>query len=547
MKRLARLREHFAVDFQRRYWLSVLIITALLALHIVAKSGTSPPVFLKYIQDFLPEAISAVIGALIAFSVHDYRNKSLKIRPHVIYPLVAGVPFFFLILLSFGVFSTTEISISGNGDGQFDKGEFQRISRINADLAKLKKNVKVSLDMNYEFARQTEDYPQPVNVNRVYSKLTEGIEGGEKYDIYELDIIWIPEFVEKGWIVPLDQYRKKSDVLYTYWIEQEAGRFACEVDGNTVMQTHVRANFINVGFLMYRIDLFHELIGKEGEPSSWDELVEWLYEVREKYGDAYDGFVFQGDEYEGLLVNFFEILWAHGGEVVEEDGIPQVNTPVAVKALSFLEKLIQDGIVPEEVLTYNEALSQEHFRKGRTLVHRNWARTFHTIQNDPKFKDLKNRVHVMSRPLAFKGVARGSAKMCLGGWYYAISKDAYEAGKAKQAMEVIEHLTSVEQFTEAVYPARFSEGIEVYSIRIPANQLVLENAKGEKDALDYTYDYFKNRYYRSRPKFAYYAVFSEILVRHIHQGLKDPDISAEETLRNAQEELNRIIPNLTKK
>jgi ABC-type glycerol-3-phosphate transport system substrate-binding protein len=204
---------------------------------------------------------------------------------------------------------------------------------------------------------------------------------------------------------------------------------------------------------------------------------------------------------------------------------------------------LEDGIIPKEVLGFNEARSQEHFRKGKTLVLRNWARTFHTIQNDTKFKDLKNKVDVMSSPLSFRGVAKASAKTCLGGWYYAISKHAYEMGKAKQAMDVIEHLTSEKQFAEAVYPTQFSEGMEVYSIRIPGNQLILENARGEKDALDYAYDYFKNHYYRARPKFAYYPVFSEILVKHLHQSLKDSDLTAEQALKNAQDELNKRIGN----
>jgi maltose-binding protein MalE len=357
---LTGLKNYIMADFKWQYWLTVFFIMVLLALHIIAESTTTPQGFLKYIQDFLPEAVSAGIGAMIAFCINGYRNKSIKIIPHVIYPFVSGTLVLFAVLLVGGVFSTVEVSISGNGDGQFNEGEYQRISRVNEDLVKLKKNIKVSLALDYnEFARQSDDYPQPVDVDKTHSEVISKIVSNEKYDIYELDLIWIPEFVEKGWIIPLDKYREKSDVRYTFWIEQEAGRFLRKKDGKKIMQNYVRANFLNVGFLIYRVDLFHELIGKDREPSSWDELVEWLYEIKEKYGDDYDGFVFQGYPYEGLLVNFFEIFWAYGGEIYEEYGVPQVNTPEAVKALNFFKTLLEDGIIPKEVLGFNEARSQE--------------------------------------------------------------------------------------------------------------------------------------------------------------------------------------------
>lgn len=538
------LVNHIKADFKWQYWLFIFVFVIIFSLHIISQSAPSPHRFLKYIRDLLPQAVAAGLGAIVANYVNAYKDKSLKIIPHVIYPIVSATVLLFTILLFSGVFSTVEIRIGGNGDGQFSGDEIQR---INDDLAKINKNIKLSLGLDYnKIARQAKEEPHSVDVNKIFSNLVKQIEGGEgKYDIYELDVIWIPLFVEKGWIIPLDQYWKRSDVRYTFGIEQEAGRVVYRKGKTTLRkETFAVPNFFNVGVLMCRVDLFHELIGKDREPSSWDELVEWLYEIKANYGDEYDGFVFQGDQYEGLMVNYMEILWANGGEIIEENGIPQVNTPEGIKALNFFKKLLEDGIIPKEVLTYNEVKSLKHFRQGRTLVLRNWPRVFFAIQNHYKYKNLRNKVNVMSKPLSFRGVARASAKMCLGGWFYSISKQAYERGKAKQAMEVIEYLTSEKQFSEAVYPTQFSERKGEYSIRMPADQLVLERAKGEKDALDYAYDYFKNRYYHARPKFGYYNICSEILVKHIHQYLENSDLTTEDALKNAQEELNQTIPKL---
>lgn len=547
MNKFTKLKNNFIADFRWQYWILIFVFVIILSLYIITQSTPSPYRFLKYIQDILPEAIAAGLGAIVANYINDYRDKSFKIVPHVIYPIVCGNLLLFTILLFSGVFSTVEIRISGNGDGQFDGNEIQR---INDDLAKIYKNIKISTGLDYhELAPQTSEEPHSVNVDSIYSYLVKEIESGEgKYDIYELDVIWIPTFKKKGWIIQLDEYLKTSDVRYYFGIEQEACRFVESKEDETTlrMQTFAVPNFLNVGFLMYRTDLFHDLIGKDSEPSSWDELKKWLIEIKGKYGDKYDGFVFQGKEYEGLMVNYMEILWAYGGVIIEKDGIPQVNTQEGIKALKFFKELLEEGIPPIDVLNYDEAKSLKHFSEGNTLVLRNWPRAFYSIQKHNKFISLRNKVNVVSQPLSFSGVARGSAKMCLGGWFYAISKHADEMGKAKQAMEVIEYLTSEKQFKEAVYPTQFSERKGEYSIRIPADQFVLEHTKGEKDALDYAYEYFNNRYYRARPKFTYYSTFSEILVKHIHQCLKNSDLTAEEALQNAQEELNKKIPKINR-
>ncbi len=532
----------FRDDFKWEYWLLIFALVIILSLHIIAQSSHSPYRFLRYIRDFLPEATAAAISAVITNYINDFNNKSLKMIPHVIYPVITGTVLFFTILFFSGVFSTVEIVISGNGDGQFSANEIQK---INDEMEEGNKNLELHIGMDYcQIARQTKYSCPSVNVNKVYSVLTGQIKNGENdYDIYELDVIWIPYFVKKGWIIPLDQYRDKPKIRYTFGVEQEIGKFVYKKDDTTpYKQTFIVPDFLNVGFLMYRVDLFHRLIGKDREPSSWDELIEWLYEIKEKYGNEYDGFVFQGARYEGLMCNYMEILWANGGEIIEENGIPIVNTPEGVRALKFFSTLLKDGIIPEEVLTYNEAKSMEHFGRGKTLVLRHWPREFYNMQHQKKYKNLRNKVNVMSRPLPFKGVARASAKMALGGWSYAVSKYAYDNGKAKPAMQVIEYLTSEKQFNETLYP-QFSGDGEV-SIRIPAHKLVLENNKGEKDTLDYAYTYLKNHYYRTRPEFPYYAVFSEILVRHIHQYLKSGDSTAEEALQNAQEELNKTVPGL---
>ncbi|MGA1867208.1 MAG: extracellular solute-binding protein [bacterium] len=537
----SKLKNALRADFRLRYWIPMVGFGVFLAFYIINQSSPlEQNIILEYIRDVLPEILAAGAGAIVANYLNDYKDKSLKIMPHMVYPGVFSIFLVFIILIFSGVFTTVEIKICGNMYGQFS-GE--KIKVINKDLKKIKGRVKVILCQDYnKIAPQVKDASQSVNVTNVYSFLCNKLKGDDfRCDIFEIDGVWLSDFAQKNWIIPIDSYREKADNRYTFGIDHEVCKLKYPVDNPHSLKVFGVPNSVNVGFLMYRVDLFNKLIQKNSEPASWDELIEWLYEIREKYGSTYDGFVFQADQYEGLLCCYLEILWAMGGEIFIHNGIPRVYTPEGVKTLCLLKKLLADGIVPKEVLTFNEVMSMDHFIQGKTLVYRNWPMFFYRIQHDDTYRDLRNKVNVVSKPLPFRGVSASSAKMCLGGFVYAISKHAYDDGKAKLAMQVIEYLTSEEYFTENVFPSQYDPEKRAFSVNIPPNQMVLDNVRGYKDALDYSYLFLKNRNYRVRPKIAQYNQFSTILVKHIHQCLKYEKLSAEKALKNAQEEIMNTL------
>jgi multiple sugar transport system substrate-binding protein len=85
------------------------------------------------------------------------------------------------------------------------------------------------------------------------------------------------------------------------------------------------------------------------------------------------GITYQGQQYEGLTVNFLELLYSDGGTVVSPDGKKAtLDSPQAQQVLSFMQQGLKNGSVPQATLTYMEEESRNAFQTGRASLLRNW-------------------------------------------------------------------------------------------------------------------------------------------------------------------------------
>ncbi len=65
------------------------------------------------------------------------------------------------------------------------------------------------------------------------------------------------------------------------------------------------------------------------------------------------GFVFQGVDYEGGVVNALEYIWTSGGNVLENDEVV-IDSPEARRGLEIEPSMISDGVAPEAVSQYKK-------------------------------------------------------------------------------------------------------------------------------------------------------------------------------------------------
>jgi multiple sugar transport system substrate-binding protein len=156
----------------------------------------------------------------------------------------------------------------------------------------------------------------------------------------------------------------------------------------------------NAGFLYYRTDQV------QNPPDTWQQV----------YSEAKSdkGLVYQGQRYEGLTVDFLELLYSAGGQVVSDDGqSSEIDSDQAREALSLMVQGIEGGAVPKAVVTYMEEESRRAFEQGQATFMRNWPYAYAL----GKESSIADSFAVAKLP-AWEG---GEATSVLGGYNLGIS------------------------------------------------------------------------------------------------------------------------------
>lgn len=325
-------------------------------------------------------------------------------------------------------------------------------------------------------------------------------------DVYLIDVIWVAEFAAAGWILPLDDYLAPA---------RRAAFIPSLLQAMTYQgKVFALPRFTENGLLYYRKDLVPT------PPATWDELVTL---AKKHQGPDRAGFVFQGKQYEGLVVNFLEHLWARGGQVFDAEGRPAFQGPAGVAALAFLVDLVHtQRISPPGVTTYLERESLQEFLEGRAVFHRNWAYAWSQVQR----KDSKVRDRVGVAPLP-RGDGQPGAG-ALGGWNLAVSR---YSRYPQEAWKLVDWLTSPEaQRGKALAEGRIPTLASLYEDReiLQANPhfAVLKEALPQA---------------RSRPASPFYPRVSGILQGYLSRALARA-MTPREALEAAAEELGRTLP-----
>jgi multiple sugar transport system substrate-binding protein len=183
------------------------------------------------------------------------------------------------------------------------------------------------------------------------------------FDVMMLDCIWVPEFARAGWLLDLTSSLQPDELAPHFPSAVTSATYGGRVWA-------LPWNF-NVGLLYYRADL----LAKYGfrPPETYEELIEQVRRIRAGERDpALDGYVWQGKQYEGLVVNVLEAFWANGARLLSEDGAVLPDPARAADALRFLRRLIETGVSPAWTTASDEELSRRAFGDGHAIFLRNW-------------------------------------------------------------------------------------------------------------------------------------------------------------------------------
>jgi trehalose/maltose transport system substrate-binding protein len=233
--------------------------------------------------------------------------------------------------------------------------------------------------------------------------------GNSDIDVYQTDVIWAPQLADQF----LDLTDAAKDVVKDH--------FPSIIESQTVNGKLVALPaFTDAPALFYRKDLLE----KYGEkvPTTWAELAATAKKIQDgerAAGNAdMQGFVFQGNAYEGLTCDALEWVKSFGGgQIIEADGSISINNPKAVAALEAAKSWV-GTIAPQGVLSYQEEEARGVWQLGNSVFMRNWPYAYALGNGDDSA--VKGKFDVAPLPMGDGEGATSAAT--LGGWNVAVSK-----------------------------------------------------------------------------------------------------------------------------
>jgi len=327
-------------------------------------------------------------------------------------------------------------------------------------------------------------------------------------------VIWPAQFASNGYILDLTD-RFTSGMQEDYL---EGPLESVQYQGKTWGVPW----FTDAGMFYYRMDLL-EKSGFSGPPRTWEEMKQVARKVQADHGTKY-GFVFQGAQDEGGVVDALEHVWNAGGDVLEGERVV-IDSPEAAEGLSLRRSMIVEKIAPRATGDYTTQDSQAVFTNGDVVFMRNWPFVYGLL-SDPESSQVRpEQVGISQLPVADQGDESFSG---LGGWNFMVNAGSED--RLDEIWTFIEFMSAPEQQkTFALESARLPTLRSLYEDSEVLDGLPVANLG--REALESA---------RPRPVSPYYSDMSLVMAEQFNASLKG-DKPVEEALGDLQTELQNIV------
>jgi multiple sugar transport system substrate-binding protein len=330
------------------------------------------------------------------------------------------------------------------------------------------------------------------------------------FDVFSMDIIWVPEFARAGWLRDLSHLLPKTEREEFFPGPLKAVTYRGRI--------YAVPWYVDAGLLYFRKDLLQKY--GLSPPKTWKDLVDAAQYILSKENGLY-GFIWQGKQYEGLVCNTLEYLWSNGGEVLKGDEVT-IDSTENIFALQFMRDIIvKYKVTPSLVTTATEETTRHIFGNGKAVFMRNWPYAWNVFEQEGSA--IKGKVGVAHLP-SFAG---NESTSTLGGWQLGVNRYSKHPEAAEK---LVRFLTSAESqktiaLTVGYKPARKS---------LYKDQDLLKN----QPFFSSLYEVFMNA--RPRPVTPYYMMMTQVLQPEfsaVISGIRTP----EQALKSSQRQINYIL------
>ncbi|BBE72784.1 ABC transporter substrate-binding protein [Oharaeibacter diazotrophicus] len=229
----------------------------------------------------------------------------------------------------------------------------------------------------------------------VHDREVEAFRRGGSLTMAVVDLVWLGEFVEAGWLEPLDDLATAGASGVPGF---DYGRFA---PGMVDALARFDGTLWAVPFDAYAGVLFYDACrlraaGLPGPPRTWDEL-------KDVHGPrltdpAAGRYAFAMASLRGeaqTTDSFLRMLAAFGGRLMDDDFRSALGTPEARAALAFRQAL--GAVMPPAVAGYDHAETLQALARREVAMVTEWS-AFHDLLADPAESGLGDCLAVAPEP-----------------------------------------------------------------------------------------------------------------------------------------------------
>jgi len=340
-------------------------------------------------------------------------------------------------------------------------------------------------------------------------------------DVALIDLVWIGNFAENGWIVPFEEIRAEyPDIIDPDLDLDDFFPLVLEAFGSWNGKVY-GLPFDNYSGLLFYNRCMLEEAGFDGPPGTWQELKD-AYAPALTTEDQH-AFALQSKRNETQSADSFaRMLWPFGGSFLDENFRSNLSSEESLAGLRFRQELM--AYMPEGIVAYDHAETVNALAQGDVAMITEWSAFYPTLKN-PETSAVAECIGVAPEPAGPAG-----RKPALGGFSLAVAAQADEDEKAA-AWLMIQWLTSKENARE--YLERGG---------VPARQSVYEipEVRENYDFVPALVESWQEGVPEFRPRFAEWPEITEI-VQEWGTRIMLGEVSVEEGAREIGERMEEVL------
>ncbi|HET7716884.1 MAG TPA: sugar ABC transporter substrate-binding protein [Bauldia sp.] len=308
---------------------------------------------------------------------------------------------------------------------------------------------------------------------------------GGSLTIALVDLVWIGEFAENGWILPIDTFT--SDPAITDPNLNLDGFFPLLLDAFGSWGGKVYGlPFDNYSGLLFYNECMLKDAGFDKPPATWEELLT-VYgpKLTDPSKNQY-AFALQSLRGETQSADsFMRVLWPFGGSLLNKEFRSNLLSPESQAGLKFRQELMK--YMPPGIVSYDHAEAVNALAQGQVAMITEWSAFYSTLV-DPATSKIVDCLAVAPEPEGPAGrlpalggfslavAAQGSEEQQKASWLFiqwatseAIARAYVEAGGVSGRMSIYEKpdIKETYQFVEPMV-ASWQKGVPEFRPRFPA-------------------------------------------------------------------------------